>query len=545
MGLSRRGSRGEAPIWPGFVDAFSSLLLVLMFVLTIFLVVQFVLRQTISTQSSQLGDLTAQVQSLANALGLAKADVARLRTQVGDLTGQLGAARAKADQQETLIASLTGQLAARQADLAAAQAKVTSFEAQVASLLAQRDAAQGKIADIGKQVTDLSAARDQLLTEQQALQLAVAQARKQIDAQAEEARLAAARTEALQALIDSLKGQVSQRDAALAQAQDQLSAQEKQRLADAAAAELLRQKLKDSQDALTAMTLALEDQRKKAEDTLTLLAAAQNAKAVAEAKAETSLTDAQKNAGLLAAAQKALTEEQTKSADQARQVALLNEQLAAMRTQLANLQGLLDASAAKDSQSKVQIDTLGNQLNQALARLAAEQKARADLEAQKAKLLAEQNQKLEGYRSEFFGKVSQVLAGQPGVKVVGDRFVFSSEVLFESGSADLSPAGKAQIDKVVQVLELVAAQIPADINWILQVNGYTDNAPLTGGGPFQDNWELSQGRALSVVRYMIAKGFPPARLAAAGFGEYQPVAAGNTPEARAQNRRIELKLTEK
>lgn len=538
MGLSRRGSRGEAPIWPGFVDAFSSLLLVLMFVLTIFLVVQFVLRQTISTQSGQLDQLNAQVQSLADALGLARADAAKAKTQIGQLNGQLAAAKAQSDQQAALIATLNGQLAARQKDLDTAQAKITDFEAQVASLLAQRNAAQG-------QVADLTAQRDKLATEQQALQLAVAQARKEIDARAEQARLDAARADALQALIASLKAQTSAKDVSLTQAQAALSDQEKQRLVDAAAAEALRQKLKDSQDALTAMTLALEEQRKKAEDTLTLLAAAQNAQAVAAAQSETDLTEAQKQAGLLAAAQKALSEEQSKTADQARQVALLNEQVAAMRAQLANLQGLLDASASKDSESKVQIQALGNQLNQALARLAEEQKKRADLEAAEAARLKEQNQDLESYRSEFFGKVSQVLSGVDGVKVVGDRFVFSSEVLFPSASADLSDAGKAQIDKVVQILEQVAAQIPPEINWILQVNGFTDATPLSGNGQFRDNWELSQARALSVVRYMISRGFPPDRLAATGFGQYQPVAQGDTPEARAQNRRIELKLTEK
>ena len=138
-----------------------------------------------------------------------------------------------------------------------------------------------------------------------------------------------------------------------------------------------------------------------------------------------------------------------------------------------------------------------------------------------------------------------MLAGRDGVKVVGDRFVFSSEVLFEPGSADLSDAGKQQIAKVASILQDVAAQMPTDINWILQVNGFTDSTPLSGTGQFKDNWELSQARALSVVRFMVSQGFPASRLAATGFGEFQPVATGDTPEARAQNRRIELKLTEK
>jgi chemotaxis protein MotB len=150
------------------------------------------------------------------------------------------------------------------------------------------------------------------------------------------------------------------------------------------------------------------------------------------------------------------------------------------------------------------------------------------------------------YRSEFFGQLSKLLADQPGVRVVGDRFVFSSEVLFQQGAADLAPEGQAQIAQVVQTLQRVVPDIPAGLNWIIRVDGHTDDVPLSGTGDFYDNWELSQARALSVVRYMTdVLGFAPDRLAAAGFGQYQPVVVGNSPEARAQNRRIELKLTER
>jgi chemotaxis protein MotB len=192
-------------------------------------------------------------------------------------------------------------------------------------------------------------------------------------------------------------------------------------------------------------------------------------------------------------------------------------------------------------------------LNSALAQVAAEQRQRAELEAEKAARLEEEKARLAAenvdlakYRSEFFGQISQLLAGQPGVRVVGDRFVFDSEVLFNPGSADLAPEGAAQIGRVVETLRLVVDRIPPEINWIIRVDGHTDNVPLSGTGEFVDNWQLSQARALSVVKFMQdSLGFPPERLAAAGFGEYQPVAAGDSPEARAQNRRIELKLTER
>jgi chemotaxis protein MotB len=137
-----------------------------------------------------------------------------------------------------------------------------------------------------------------------------------------------------------------------------------------------------------------------------------------------------------------------------------------------------------------------------------------------------------------------VLSNPEGVQVVGDRFEFSSEVLFELGSATLSPGGRAQIARVKAILDEVSGEIPADIDWIIRVDGHTDTVPYVG--EFRDNWGLSQARALSVVQFMIDDlGFPPNRLAATGFGEFQPVSTEATAEARALNRRIELKLTER
>ncbi|TKA95885.1 peptidoglycan -binding protein, partial [Cereibacter changlensis] len=249
---------------------------------------------------------------------------------------------------------------------------------------------------------------------------------------------------------------------------------------------------------------------------------------------------------LLAAAQEALSKEQAQTQESARRVALLNEQISALRAQLGSLQGLLDAAAEQDAASQVQLQALGTQLNSALAQVASEQRRRAELEEAERKRLEAETANLEKFRSEFFGQLRQVLAGREGVRIVGDRFVFSSEVLFTAGSADLSPEGRAQIQRVASTLMEVAGEIPPGIDWIIRVDGHTDDVPLSGYGQFADNWELSQARALSVVRYMQdGLNFPPSRMAATGFGEYQPVVAGSSPEARAQNRRIELKLTER
>lgn len=493
----RRGGRREVNIWPGFVDALTALLLVLMFVLTIFMVVQSVLRETITSQGTELDSLTVQLSQLADTLGLE-------RQKTAELASAVDAARAEGERQAATIATLTATLAAREGDLSAAQGRIVSFEEQVAGLLAEK-------------------AR---------IETALTGARADLDARAEAARLDAARREALEALAADLRGKAAESDRKLTEA-------EQARLAEAAAAAALREKLQGSQTELTAMTLALEEQRKRAEDTLTLLAAAQTdaAKAVSE-------DERQKAA--LAAAREALAQQETQGAEAARRMALLNEQVAALRAQLGSLQGVLAASAARDVAANVQLQSLGTQLNSALAQVASEQKRRAELEEAERKRLEAEKQDLERFRSEFFGQLRQVLSGREGVRVVGDRFVFSSEVLFQAGSADLSEEGRAQIAGVVSTLNEVKGDIPDSIDWIIRVDGHTDDVPLSGQGAFSDNWELSSARALSVVRYMQqGLGFPPSRLAATGFGEYRPVAPGASPEARAQNRRIELKLTER
>lgn len=484
MGLSRR--RDSSMIWPGFVDAVTTLLMVMMFVLTIFTVMQAVLRDTITTQGNELTELNAQVAQLADALGLE---------------------RARAD--------------GLQVSLAAAETRLGDFEVQVRGLLAERDAALGDVA--------------RLTDEKAALDAALASARTEIDGAAEAARLAAARREALEALVADLQAKGKADAQALSTAQAQLAEAEAARLVDAAALAKLRDSLQSSDDELAALTLALEAKRKEAEEVMTLLAAAR-AKPAEGAEKGT----------LLDVAKATLSQEQEKSLEAQRKVTLLNEQIAALRSQLAELQGLLDASAARDAAAQVQLETLGSQLNAALAQVAAEQKRRAEMEAAERKRLEAENADLARFRSEFFGQLSQLLAGREGVRVVGDRFVFSSEVLFTPGAADLAEEGKRQIASVVATLNDIAGQIPPGIDWIIRVDGHTDNVPLSGTGAFADNWELSQARALSVVRYMVADlGFPPERLAATGFGEFQPVAKGDNAEARAQNRRIELKLTER
>ncbi|MDH6269497.1 chemotaxis protein MotB [Rhizobium sp. SG_E_25_P2] len=206
------------------------------------------------------------------------------------------------------------------------------------------------------------------------------------------------------------------------------------------------------------------------------------------------------------------------------QVELLNQQIAALRSQIGAVEQALQLSEARDKNSQAKIADLGRRLNVALA---------------------QRVQELNRYRSDFFGRLREILSDRENIRIVGDRFVFQSEVLFPSGGSDLNPAGQEEMGKLAAALIELTKEIPAEIDWVLRVDGHTDNVPLTGSGRYRDNWELSSARATSVVKFLISRGVPANRLVAAGFGEFQPIAEGDTPEARSQNRRIELKLTEK
>ncbi len=216
--------------------------------------------------------------------------------------------------------------------------------------------------------------------------------------------------------------------------------------------------------------------------------------------------------------------EQTATARAIAQIEILNQQIGALRRQIAALETALGTSEQKEKESQLHIADLGQRLNVALA---------------------QRVQELSRYRSDFFGKLRDILGNRPDIRVVGDRFVFQSEVFFDSGAAVLRPEGRAELDKLATALLELEKQIPSEINWVLRVDGHTDTRQLSATSPFKSNWELSASRAISVVQYLIAKGVPPQRLVAAGFGEFQPIDPGTTDEAFSRNRRIELKLTER
>jgi len=204
------------------------------------------------------------------------------------------------------------------------------------------------------------------------------------------------------------------------------------------------------------------------------------------------------------------------------QINLLNQQIAALRDQLAALGAALDVSEKKNKNAETRISELGQRLNVALAQHVRE---------------------LSSYRSDFFGKLREVLGNRPDIRIVGDRFVLQSEIFFDTGRADLKPEGRAELDQVAAAIVELESQIPAEIAWILRVDGHTDVRPIIG--QFKSNWDLSAERAISVVQYLVGKGVKPSRLVAAGFGEFQPIDSGTTEDAYRRNRRIEFKLTER
>lgn len=268
--------------------------------------------------------------------------------------------------------------------------------------------------------------------------------------------------------------------------------------------------------------LALE-RREKADLQVTILSLQDSlSAATAEKDRLASLAD-DASGSRVAELESQLSDEQKVSNEALAQVQLLNQQISALRRQLATLEAALEAAELKDREQQVQISDLGRRLNAALA--------------QKVQELAK-------YRSEFFGRLRAILGDRQDIEIVGDRFAMQSEIFFESGSADINPSGKEQLDKIATAVREIAAEIPNDIPWVLRVDGHTDANPIATP-QFPSNWYLSSARAIAVVDYLVGRGVPENRLVAAGFGQYHPLAEGRGTAENRRNRRIEFKLTER
>jgi chemotaxis protein MotB len=422
-GTDRRRRHFDA--WPGYVDVLSTLLMVVIFVLMVFVIAQFFLSEALTGRDEALDRLNRQVAELGDLLALERTASADLRLNIAELSASLQSSTTQRD------------------DLSRRLNVVTQERDQLASSLAESQSAG---AGVDEKLED---------------------AYKVIEA--DRARV--------QALLDDIAVLESLRD------------------------ELIR-KLRDA-ETQTAEALTAEQER---------------AAALAEAQRQVAeLSEEQGRTVEALGAQEALSKEAQL------RVELLNRQLLALRQQIARLSVALEVSEAKASEQDVQIVDLGKRLNAALASKVEE---------------------LARYRSEFFGRLREVLGDREDVQIVGDRFVFQSEVLFETASAEIGAPGKAQLATFAETLLEIAAKIPPEVDWILRVDGHTDIRPISTF-QFKSNWELSTARAISVVKFLASEGVPARRLVAAGFGEYQPLVEGNTEDDYRRNRRIELKLDQR
>ena len=399
MALARLGGarRPENYTWPGFVDALATLLMVIIFVLLVFVLIQVNLAYRVAGQDATMNDMRAQIVSLGDLLNLERKANDELKDELAGISSLLDATTKERDSLVTQLANATATLSLRNSEIR----QLTAIQAQTEESL---EAARQTIAE---------------------------------------------RVAALEAI-----------ELTLAEAQAKLMESEVE-IADAAA----------------------------------------------------------RNVSSLAR----ISELETKNAASQAEVAQMTNAVTALRLRIEELTSLLAEKEAQAARDKIAIASLGKSLNNALA---------------------SRVQELQRFRSEFFGRLREVLRGRDDVRIVGDRFVFQSEVLFAQGAASLGPEGEEKLGQLAVALNQIAAEIPEDIDWILQVEGHTDDIPVRAGR-FADNWDLSTERALSVVRFLAESGLPANRLAAAGYGEFQPLDDAGSEEARRRNRRIEMKLTQR
>ena len=463
----RRGRGGNLDVWPGYVDALSTLLMVIIFVLLVFVLAQGFLSVALSSREKAMDQLNLRVAELAELLSLEAAQGEQLRQQLGRLSDDL-----------------RGTAAARDA----AMQSLALLREERERLASERDGLRGERDRLGARLSDLELAARSAADRAGAMERQMAEAlgraertggdaaRLQRDLRGSQTELAAA-----QAALEALRREAQTLDRQVLVERETVT----QRLSEMA-------RLSEQIRALTALRDELERR------------AAQEQRGRERAEAESG--------------------ERARLAESAAaQVALLTRQTEALRAELARLSRALDLAEAEGRDRNAQITLLGQRLNAALA-------ARVE--------------ELQRYRSDFFGRLRDALGERPEVRIVGDRFIFQGEVLFAPASAELSEAGLRQVRALASVLAEVTPLIPPDVAWVLRVDGHADRNPIRSAR-FASNWELAAARAIAVAQMLIAEGLPANRVAATSFGDAQPIDPGDSPQALARNRRIELRLTDR
>ena len=574
MARSRRDHRqSSADIWPGFVDALSTLLLVIIFLLVVFVLGQFFLNQLLEGKDSKLLSLEAAIAELTDQLSLEQDTNAELRRSVAKLSADLQAANADREDSSASLAEIEaerddyrdrlitleedkkllaetlaelrrdlGETDELEEDLTRTNQLRAELEAELEdakkTIEANKETIEARLAELVQLRRDIEALKET----RKGLELDVAEMTALLR-EAEKAKAdAAGEIERLTALIETGEAdrvtqeariqelETSLEEARAAEKEDEeLLSERERRIAELAAeleavrgrpdiSEASVEELRRAREALLVELGQVRDRASQLEGRLaseqdrTLLAQRElEERAIRIAELLRSVGDANEEA----VAQRELASESLAQID------LLNRQINELRTQLASLEKALDLERERVDAQKVTIADLGSKLNVALAGKVEE---------------------LNRFRSEFFGRLREILGNRSGVQVVGDRFVFQSEILFPSGSADLETSGEDELRALAQSLREISAEIPSELPWVLQINGHTDRRPIRTPD-FPSNWELSAARATTVGKFLIQAGIPPERIAVAGFAQYQPLDERSDEIAFRRNRRIEVKLT--
>ncbi len=432
------------------------------------------------------GDATKEIARLADLLQAAQGQVATLQGQVGELKQSVTAS----DQKSLDLASEVSRLTRL---LQTARGEKTAADQRLTELTQQLDTARKERGTQDSEVARLSALVNTAQADKQAAEQRVAALSSQLEAAGGDAAERERRLAELSALLQEARGKQSETSA---------SAEE----------------LKKAREQLL---LELGQARDQASELEARLATEQEHTTLAQHgldQRDLRIADLLRQAGRK---EEALATEQALSREALNQVELLNQQINALRVQLASIQQALDTEKQKVEDQQVTISDLGSKLNLALANKVEE---------------------LSRFRSEFFGRLRQLLGDRPDIRTVGDRFVFQSEVLFPTASADIEPGGQTELRKLADSLRQISAEIPSDLPWVLEIDGHTDERPISTP-EFPSNWELSTERAINVGKFLISQGIPPERIAVAGFGSFQPLDDRHDEIAYRRNRRIEIKLT--
>lgn len=435
-GRSRRQS-SSISVWPGYVDALSALLMLVIFMLLIYMVTQLVLSQTLSDRDAELNRLNSRLAEISQLLRLEEERSAELAAELSTLQSAYDISLSRGDLLETEVDRLQDRVEADREQIEVLLGTQASLQQDIVTLRELRDQLEAEIGDMAAML----AARDDT--------------------------------------VDELESE-------LAEAQQDLGALRDRRM-------VLEAQLADEQDRTFLAQREIDEQDIRIEDLM----------------------------ALVEEGEQALSEERGLSASQRAQINRLNDQISALQDQLQAISAALRLQETVTEARDIEIAELGQRLNT---------------------LLAQRVGELEQYQSEFFRRLQEVLVDRDDIRIEGDRFLLPSELFFASGSANLGVAGEPELDSLAELLLELTELIPDDVEWILRVDGHTDRVPISTA-QFSSNWELSTARAVTVVEYLAGQGVPPERLAATGFGEFQPVDEANTPEAFERNRRIEIKLT--